>query len=405
MGGAHGAYFQQLQFALAEAGLYRPTLVLDRQRLDENTVRLIQHLNGNFDYRIVGKSLPSLPLIERVRAATASNRVMVFHQPFLNLLAAKMPDADLLMGKPMPVQMAQRFYQYQVGQSDFSPEHQLQWLIDSPQRLKEYRQLAEARQQPMQLNFELDVGLHRGGFKKASELARCIADVQGHPLLQFSGFMGYEAHVSKMPGVVGGPEKAMAQAMGFYRECVAAAKTVLKDQWNPATLTLNAGGSSTYQMYQPQMQGSAAPCNEIATGSALVMPTDFDVPSLADHLPAAFIATPVLKALDSTEVPGLEGASGAIAAWDVNTERTFFTYGGYWKARPESPAGLQNNGLYGRSTNQEMLNGSRNVKLAQGDFVFLRPSQSEFVFLQFGDIAVFDGRQISETWPVFQQGA
>jgi len=135
------------------------------------------------------------------------------------------------------------------------------------------------------------------------------------------------------------------------------------------------------------------------------MPTDFDVPSLNDHVPAAFIATPVIKALDKTQIPGLESAAGLLSAWDPNTARTFFTYGGYWKSRPESPAGLQTNSLFGRSTNQEMLNGSESVQLKRDDFVFLRPSQSEFVFLQFGDIAVFDGEHISEVWPVFQQGA
>lgn len=404
-GGAHTPYFLALQAALAEAGLYRPTLVIDKARLDSNIGKLTQHINGNFDYRIVGKSLPSLPLINTVRAQTGTDRVMVFHQPFLNLLARDMPDAKLLLGKPMPVKMAQRFYEFHPADSAFQPDRQLQWLIEGPERLQEYRQLAQALQQPMRINLELDVGLHRGGFTDAQDVAKAIEVLQADPLLSFSGFMGYEAHVSKMPGIVGGPPKALEAAMGFYRDCVAAAQDVLKDAFDPATLTLNAGGSSTYQMYQPQMFGGPAPCNELATGSALVMPTDFDVPSLDDHVPAAFIATPVIKALDKTQIPGLESAAGLLSAWNPNTARTFFTYGGYWKSRPESPAGLQTNSLFGRSTNQEMLNGSESVQLKRDDFVFLRPSQSEFVFLQFGDIAVFDGEHISEVWPVFQQGA
>ena len=35
------------------------------------------------------------------------------------------------------------------------------------------------------------------------------------------------------------------------------------------------------------------------------------------------------------------------------------------------------------------------------DWMFLRPTQSEFVFLQFGDIAVLDGQEIVDHWPVF----
>ena len=41
--------------------------------------------------------------------------------------------------------------------------------------------------------------------------------------------------------------------------------------------------------------------------------------------------------------------------------------------------------------------------LAVGDHVFLRPQQSEFVFLQFGDIAVYEQGRIVDTWPVFPQ--
>lgn len=398
-GGAHNAYFSQLQRALSEAGLYRPTLVLDARRLKDNTARLQQHLGGKFDYRIVGKSLPSLRLIENVRAQTGTAKVMVFHQPFLNLIADHMPDSDLLLGKPMPVAAAARFYRQHKNPA-FSPAQQVQWLVDSPERLKQYRDLAVSLNQPLRINLELDVGLHRGGFRDTETIAQALNAIERAPLLRFSGFMGYEAHISKMPGIVGGPEAAFNKAMAFYRESLDVARGALRSNFSPEELTLNAGGSSTYQMYQ-----GSEPCNELAVGSGLVKPVDFDVPYLDDHIPAAFIATPVLKALDSTRVPGLENIAGLWPLLDPNQARSFFTYGGYWKATPESPPGLSPNALYGRSTNQEMLNGSRKVKLSVDDFVFLRPNQSEFVFLQFGDIAVYDGRHIVQTWPVFQQGA
>ena len=35
------------------------------------------------------------------------------------------------------------------------------------------------------------------------------------------------------------------------------------------------------------------------------------------------------------------------------------------------------------------------------DFVFLRPTQSEAVLQQFGDIAVYENGRITEMWPVF----
>lgn len=89
-------------------------------------------------------------------------------------------------------------------------------------------------------------------------------------------------------------------------------------------------------------------------------------------------------------------------AWlNPNRRKAFFIYGGFWKAIPESPAGLSINPIYGHSTNQEMLNGSASIDLGPDDWVFLRPTQSEHVFLQFGDIAVYDGAEITTRWPIF----
>ena len=45
------------------------------------------------------------------------------------------------------------------------------------------------------------------------------------------------------------------------------------------------------------------------------------------------------------------------------------------------------------------------VDLQVDDWIFLRPTQSEFVFLQFGDIAVYDRGRIVDNWPVFTMQA
>ncbi len=393
----HSEYFIDLGKALDRAGLARPTLVIDRQKLLHNADTLQQHLGDHYRYRIVAKSLPSMPLIDTIAQRTQGQRLMAFHQPFLNQLARTLPDSDVLMGKPMPVAAAARFYQ-QLGTSRFKPSQQLQWLLDNPTRLIQYSELAEALATPMAINLELDVGLHRGGFSDATMLRQSLEFIEQDPLLSFSGFMGYEAHVAKMPAALGGPEAAFNSAQDSYNQAVAVAEQTLGR--SVRDLTLNAAGSPTYQMYD----GSQA-SNELSAGSCLVKPTDFDLPTLADHQPAAFIATPVIKTANRTRVPGIEFMSSTMAWWDPNLAQTFFIYGGNWKARPESPAGLQNNALYGHSSNQEMLNGSADIALKQDDWVFLRPTQSEAVFLQFGDIALYDQGEIVDFWPIFTQGA
>ena len=395
-GGEHTPYFAGLSDALDAAALGIPTLVIDRQRMLDNIATLGAHVQGRFDYRIVAKSLPSLPLLEAVMRASNSRRLMLFHQPFINQVAARVPDADILLGKPMPVRAAASFYGDFNG-GGFDPERQLRWLLDTPERLLEYRDLADGLALDLQVCIELDVGLHRGGVTSDEQLLAMLEIIDSSPRLRFCGFMGYEPHIVKIP--VGDPATYRDRAMTRYAHYIEVARRFLGERW-PDDVLLNAGGSPTYQLYN---EGDF-PFNELAAGSCLIKPSDFDLSTLSDHRPAAYIAAPVLKRQDSLQLPGID-LGKLQSMWNPNRARSFFTYGGYWKANPESPPGLSYNALFGRSTNQEMINGSRSVELGPGDWIFLRPTQSEFVFLQFGDIAVYDGGEIVERWPVFSQGA
>jgi D-serine deaminase-like pyridoxal phosphate-dependent protein len=325
--------------------------------------------------------------------ASGSNRLMLFHQPFVNEVTVQFPHADVLMGKPMPVAAARNFYRQFAG-GEFVPAQQLRWLLDTPERVVQYAALATELQVDMLACIELDVGLHRGGVADDAQLLAMLELIKKSPRLTFCGFMGYEPHIVKVPGDA---YDYRDKAMAVYAHYVEVAKEYLGADW-PQDALLNAGGSPTYQMYD---EGDY-PFNELSAGSCLVKPTDFDLPTLADHQVASYIATPVLKQLDTLKIPGID-LGGLQSLWDPNRAQVFFTYGGYWKAQPESPKGLVYNSLYGRSTNQEMLNGSANIHLNPDDWVFLRPTQSEFVFLQFGDIAVYDQGAVVARWPVFTE--
>lgn len=389
----HSDYFVALSSALDRQHIARPTLVIDKDQLLANIATLKGHIANRFSYRIVAKSLPAIGLLKTVMDEAQTNKLMLFHQPFVSEVAQQFPHADILLGKPMPVIAAETFYQHHAT-NDFNIETQLQWLIDSPNRLTQYIALATKLNQKMRLNIELDVGLHRGGVSNDGDLAIMLKQMEADPYVEFSGFMGYEPHVAKMPG---SKVAARDKAVAIYQHAVTIAEATLgrtiKD------LTLNTGGSPTYQYYD----SGAFPANELSVGSALVKPTDFDIASLTDHVPAAYIATPVLKAMKQTEIPGVDFLGEMMAMWNPNREQAFFTYGGYWKALPCSPQGLSINPLYGRSTNQEMLNGSKTIALKPDDWIFLRPTQSEFVFLQFGAIAVYSNGKITDRWPIFSQ--
>jgi len=140
-GADHSNYFQALSGALDGNDLAKPTLVIDRKNLLANVKTLSKHLEGRFQYRIVAKSLPSLPLLETIMQATGSNRLMLFHQPFINEVANRFPHADVLLGKPMPVAAARNFYMQYKG-DEFNSSKQLRWLLDTPERVGQYDKLA-----------------------------------------------------------------------------------------------------------------------------------------------------------------------------------------------------------------------------------------------------------------------
>jgi D-serine deaminase-like pyridoxal phosphate-dependent protein len=396
--GPREPYFLGLQQALTEAGIATPTLLIDKTRLNANIDTLVSQLPEGMAYRIVAKSLPSLDLIGHIRKRSGSNRLMTFNQPMLSTLTRTMPDADQLVGKPLPVAAARNYFN-DLAAEDAPAARQIQWLVDTPERLRQYEELATSTGQPMRINLELDVGLHRGGLEAGDTLKAMLEALRGSENLTFTGFMGYEPHLAALPETMGWRERAKAGAWRRYSEALAQAAEVFGAN-AVAGLVRNAAGSPTYRYYQ-----STEIANEISAGSCLVKPTHFDTPLLEPHQPASFIATPVIKSIAKTRLPGLEFAAEGQRAWDPNMTRTVFIYGGNWLADPVDPPGLSYNKTFGRSSNQEMLNGGHNLSIEPDEFVFFRPHQSEAVFLQFGDIAVYEDGRITERWPVFEASA
>jgi D-serine deaminase-like pyridoxal phosphate-dependent protein len=390
-GGPHSDYFLQLSAALKKAGVAQPAMIVDLQRLQDNIEAVKRELQGTLlELRVVVKSLPSIRLIERIADSLGTQRFMVFNGPMLLEMATRRPTSDLLLGKPLSVVAAENFYKEASARKSAFKEPQ--WLIDTTERLRQYGALARRLDRRLRINFEIDVGLHRGGFADRPSLEQAIDVAMDESLLIVEGLMGYDAHVPKMPSV----ESAYKKSQDLYRIAVEA----LKEQLPHREFALNAAGSPTYALHAKNTVA-----NEVSVGSAFVKPTDFDIETLSRHVPAAFIATPVIKSLPSAQVPGLEMLTSARRLFDANTARAFFIHGGHWLAKPESPPGLEYSDLYGRSSNQELLTGSESIELQPDDFVFLRPTQSEAIFLQFGDLLVYDGKDIVDRWPTFPVSA
>jgi D-serine deaminase-like pyridoxal phosphate-dependent protein len=383
--GGHDAYFARLQEALKRAGVAQPTLVIDIERLAANIAAVRRALApSGLGLRIVTKSLQAPKLLDAVLAGAATDRLMVFAGVMLDEMLARHPDADVLTGRPLPAAQVADFVRRHANHP--APAARPQWLADSARRLAQYAEIARSAQTPMRINLEIDVGLHRGGLADATALAEALELIAAEPLLRVSGLMGYDAHV--MGAKV--PQAELAKVTARYG---AAVKVLVEKFGGLDELTLNTAGSPTYPLHLADPYA-----NEVSIGSAFVKPTHFDLPTLAQHQPAAFIAQPVLKVMDPAIFPRREDLGRHYNALDPNTRRGFFLYGGHGDARPVSPPGLRFSAIFG---GRAMLEGSAKVTLEEDDFVFLRPTESEGVFLQFGDIAVYDGAEIGAWWPTF----
>jgi D-serine deaminase-like pyridoxal phosphate-dependent protein len=379
--GGHDPYFARLQAALKRAGVAQPTLVVDRERLEANIAAVRATLSPtNLGLRVVTKSLPAPALLEAVIAGADATRLMVFNGVMLDEMVSFRPDADVLLGRPLPAAQVADFVRRHANNP--APAAQPQWLADSPHRLKQYAEIAGDT--PLRVNLEIDVGLHRGGLPDLQALSEAIDLVKADPRLRLTGLMGYDAHLAR----------ALPTEAARVRERYAAAVKLLSEKLGRLDgLTLNTAGSGTYGLHLDDRVA-----NEVAIGSAFVKPAHFDLPTLKDLRPAAFVVQPVLKVMDPAQFPGREELTQTFNTLDPNSRRGFFLYGGYGDARPVSPPGLRFSPIWG---GRGMLEGSAGVELGQDDFVFMRPTESEGVFLQFGDIAVYDGEEISGWWPTF----
>lgn len=387
-------YFDGLERALVRDDRCQPTLVIDRTRLDRNLDTLAATLPAGMGLRIVAKSLPCVELLRYAAERLGTTRLMTFNLPMLATLSNELPEADHLLGKPFPVAAAAQF----IGVASVGQIDRVQWLIDTNERLEQYEALARDHATTLRVSLELDVGLHRGGFAPDAQLRAALHRIDTCEFLELSGFMGYDAHVTKFPAMGGLRAKALASSMKTYERCLDMAREFFGTEVD--SMVNNSGGSVSFPLHA---DGSVA--NELSIGTTLLKATDFDLGLLDDFVPAVFIATPVLKVLPRTELPGIE-ILGRIAARARTTPHdTLFIHGGHWLADPVHPSGLSTNSIYGRSSNQEMLNVTGVHDIAPDDFVFLRPHQTEAVLLQFGDIAVYEGGEIIDNWPVLSPSA
>jgi D-serine deaminase-like pyridoxal phosphate-dependent protein len=362
-------------------------MIVDRDRLDKNLDTLHCGIHEQFRVRISDKSLQCIPLLRHVSDRMRTQCFMSFHIPICERVLKAFPDATTLFGKPMPTDAVRQSITKGFF-ADFPDDlDRVTWLADTQTRLEELGQLARSANVNLRICLETDVGLHRGGFSSPAAAERALNRLAAWPELSCVGMMGYDAHAIDYPAILGGPGKELVSTQNCFRDFT---NVLQHDQRE----ILNTGGSSTVLLYD-----SDHPANDVTVGSAVIKPADFDVPGLADLVPATVIAAPVLKLVD-VNAPGLSRWTRYINAAGRLPRRGIYIYGGKWMAVPVYPEGMRHNSFFGESSNQDFLGIPTDCTVEVDDFAFFRPTQSEATLQQLGDIAVYSDGDIVDWWQV-----
>lgn len=383
-------FFEQLNDDLKQQNNALPRLIIDDQAFAQNLQYVATQLQSakHVQPRIVVKSLASLELLKRISQQLVTQRFMVFHLPQLLPILENFSDADVLWGKPMPVSSVQHFYEV----NHYWQDSNIQWLVDSQQRLLQYLEVAKRFSLNLKVNIEIDVGLHRGGVSSLQILSDMLKVIRNHPeYLQFTGLMGYDAHITKLPSIIKKADLAYQESQAIYQQYIAVIQQHFPDLYSDQ-LCFNGGGSPSFNFHVKH-----SVCNDLSFGSMLLKPSDFDSESLTAFKAAFWIAAPVLKVLPYTQLPGLP-----ILNQLPHRAKALFIYGGYWMADYIYPQGIRPHLLYGRSSNQEMVNVPKNTKIDVDDYVFLRPTQSEAIIPHFSTLYCYQNSEF-EAWETFRE--
>lgn len=386
----------------------RESALVDLDAVEQNMKLVGIQLGSRIALRLVAKSLPSVRLLEHMMVTGCTNRIMAFSEGMVrDLLCRFGSDVDILLGRPASVEAAARIFEtldarYSRGTN---PAAQVRWLVDTAERMTEYRSLAEELGSTLEVAVEIDVGLRRGGAIDEEQLLAMLSIIDQSDSLELSGFMGYDGHVPFAPAGAD-PDREFSEVQKRYADFVRAGSDAFPDLFE-APLVYNSGGSRTYHRYVDTLQ---SPVNEIAMGSAFFYPSHFsDLPEQALRH-ATFLASPVLKRIDPAEIPFARGLLPAMAEDDPNLEVSFHVVAGGFPADPVSPSGLVENpaipgseGVNNLLSNQAEWLGSRQVPLSVGDFIFYHPWEGDGI-RWLSRLDVFRDGKLVDQWSTFQPG-
>jgi D-serine deaminase-like pyridoxal phosphate-dependent protein len=393
------------ELRLKEPG--RDTVLVDLDAVDHNIAVVRATLGPKFALRLVTKSLPSTGLIRHIMMVGGTNKLMTFSEGVLGEMLEDFGwDMDTLQGRPMPVEGAERLLRR------YSAAANVRWLVDTVDRAKEYAALAKRMHIHLRVAVEIDVGLRRGGAIDNADLLNILAVIDANKrFLTFAGFMGYDGHVFFGPAFGQDADAEFAAVHARYRAFVNAGAAAYPEMFSRKDLVFNSGGSNSYNRYTKDFVDT--PVNDVAMGSGFVMPGNYATSQAnlqaLGHYPALHLATPVLKRIVPAELPFLQGYLPQLAQGDPNLEVSFFMLSGPGPSQVVYPPQLVWNPILSPGPfptcpqagdplgNQALMNGSHDLQLGVGDFIFGWICEGGAIS-EWGSISALHNNVIVDTW-------
>ena len=409
---ADASRFNTWNQQLREKASGREVALVDLDAIDHNLKRVGNQLGSRTALRFVAKSLPNVKLLEYMMVTACTNRVMAFSEGMVrDLLCWFGSDVDILLGRPAAAAAAARTFDTLDAHSSGGPNPAggVRWLVDTQERLTEYRDLADQRGSTINIAVEIDVGIRRGGALNDDELLAMLSIIDSSSLLQFAGFMGYDGHVPFAPEGAN-PDREFADVQRRYADFVQAGSDAFPALFEGSPL-YNSGGSRTYERYTDELE---TPVNEVAMGSAFSFPSNFANLPHQELRAATFFGSPVLKRIDPAELPFAPGLLPAMAETNPAFEVSFHMVGGGFPGPYVFPEGLVGNpatsgdgsgcgGVVNLLPNQGEWLGSREVPLQLGDFIFYYPVEGDGI-RWLNQLEVFRNGKHIDQWSTFEPG-
>ncbi len=378
----------------ATADLDPPFALLDLDAFWSNASDMAHRAAGK-PIRLASKSVRCRTLQERTLARDGFRGTLAFTLPEALWLAGEGFD-DLVVAYPTVDRAALR--ELTEGEA----RERISVMVDSTEQLDFIARAVGDGRPPVRVSIDVDagwaplggrvrIGAKRSPLRTPEQGAALAREIVGRAAVELDGLMAYEAQIAgvgdRPPGKpLTGLALRAVQAMSARELAERRAAVVAAVQAVAPLRFVNGGGTGSLHTTTREPA-----VTEIAAGSGLYGPTQFDAYRAFAPRPAALFALPVVRKPSRSIATALGGGYLASGAGDASR-----------LPRPHLPAGLRLDKQEGAGEVQTPLLGAPARELQIGDRVYFRHAKAGELCERFDRLHVVSGEEVVEVLPTYR---